>query len=295
MSKDYLVECVEAARARSSRRCRSRCRCGTPPPTGAWSTPAATGSSVYQETYDRGDLRGDPPQGQEAQLRLAPRRARPGRRGGHAPRSAIGALLGLHAGLAVRGHRPGRPRPGPDPPVVAAARSPSRCPACGRRPAASSRRTPSSDRGLRAAPVRPAARAARCRDHPVDPGAGRLPRRPAPPGRDDHVAPGRTPSPAATPSPATPSPSSRSATTAPRTRSPPPSGPPATTRCGRTGSGVRPGRAVRHDPPALGHRRAGRIDERRSHGELGPGQGCARLVGQCHRHHPTIPRHRHAR
>ena len=117
VSKDYLVACVEALAPFVP---------SLSIEVQVWDTgtyrrlveAGCDGLVVYQETYDRADLRGDPPEGQEAQLRLAPGRARPGGRGRHAP-SRHRRPARPAPGLAVRGARRRRPRPRADAPVVA--------------------------------------------------------------------------------------------------------------------------------------------------------------------------------
>ena len=117
VNRDYLVDCVRAV-APPLRPGGHR-----GPGMGHRYVPPPPGCRLRRRHRLPGGVRPDDlfrraPQGQEAQLRLATRRARPGCGGRYAP-AGNRRPSGPGPGLAVRGHRPGGPRAGLDPTLVA--------------------------------------------------------------------------------------------------------------------------------------------------------------------------------
>ena len=169
VSRDYLVDASPRWRRRSPRSA-SRSRYGTPSTYRRLLAAGCDGVTVYQETYDPPSTPAVHLKGKKRnyawRLAAPDRAAEAGMR-----RLAIGSLLGLHPRLARRGHRHGRPRPGPHAPVVAVrgVGRPAPAAAGGGRLRAGG---PGERPRVRATAVRPAHRAARRRHQPVHPGAG---------------------------------------------------------------------------------------------------------------------------
>ena len=107
VSKDYLVECVRRWR-RTCRRSRSRCRCGTPPPTAGSSTPAATAwSSTRRPTTA-------PPTPRSTSRARSATTTGASRRPTGAPRRACAASASPPCSACTT---TGGPRPSPSPPT----------------------------------------------------------------------------------------------------------------------------------------------------------------------------------